>query len=66
MQWEILSERVRKSLSVDIPKNLVFHVHSRIKSINVFPCHLIWPFFSDMIAFKTQMKDDVMQYELSY
>ena len=51
MLWEILLEGVRKSLSENVPKNLVFHVNCRIKSINFYPCHLVWPFWSDMIAF---------------
>ena len=32
-------------------QNLVFHVHCWIKSINFCHCHLVWPFWSDMIAF---------------
>ena len=38
---DAVSEGVRKSPSEDIPKNLVFHVHCRIKSINFCPCHLV-------------------------
>ena len=51
MQWNILLEKVRKSLSKDVPKNLVFNVHCRIKSINFCSCHQVWPFKGDMIAF---------------
>ena len=51
IQWEILSEGVRKSPSGDVTKILIFHVHCGIKSINFCPCYLIWPFWSDMSVF---------------
>ena len=61
MRWKILSECVRKSPSEDVSKNFVFHV----QSISV---PVIWFDFSEVIwlIFKTHMKDDLMQYELSY
>ena len=51
MQWKILLEEVWKSSSEDVPKNLVFHVHCRIKSLNFCPSHLVWLFWNDWIAF---------------
>ena len=44
MRWEILSKRVQKNLSIDILKNLVFHVQSRIRSIKFSPCNLVLTF----------------------
>ena len=48
---ERLSIGVRESPSEDVPKNFVFHADCGIKSIFFCPCHLVWPFRSDMIAF---------------
>ena len=41
----------RKSLSEDVPKNVVFYVYCRIKLINFSPRHVVWPFCRDMFAF---------------
>ena len=67
MFWKILSDGVWKSPSKDVRKNLFFVVHSWIKSVNI--CSLS----SDLTFlkwydwfFKTQMKEDLMQYESSY
>ena len=64
MLWDILSQGVRKNPSEDVPKNLVFHVHCRIKSINF--CLVIWFDISEVIwlLFKTRMKHDFMQSKL--
>ena len=62
MRWEILSEGFWKIRPEENTKNMVFHVHCRIKSINSCLCHLFSPFWSDMIAFKTRIKkllDDI-------
>ena len=50
-----------KNPTEDVPKNLVFHVHCCIKSIFAF---IIWFDVSEVIwlLFKTQMKDDWIQY----
>ena len=38
---DAVRDSVRKNPSKDVPKNLVFHVYSSIKSTNIYPCHLV-------------------------
>ena len=66
MRWEILSELVRKSTSKDVPKNLVFHMHCRIKSTDFCPCYLVWSFWGDMIAFEESDERCSMNYQINW